>query len=692
MSDIQSEKPADPFAPAAASGGGLTMITRLGDSFYINPEKRLPALDQGSVRAYAASALADVSQVTHYALICEPHLTPRMRYISSYATMNNTALVKMVEHGVFYWPPAKSERFVLIYEMPVGRPMMPEGEFTGLTMRPDLIMGPVLNSILPAIADLHDATIVHGNIRASTIYGVGSGTVERVILGDCLAVPTASNQHPMFLPVELGMSSPLGRAPHLPAVDIYALGVSLAMLVRTRDPMEGMSVDETIRHRLEIGSLAAYTGKDRISGNLVELLRGLLNDDPDMRWTVKEVMAWSDGQHISPKQGFKKPKAARPLIYDGERYFRPQFLAMDLGRNQAEASQLVETKALEQWISRSLEDSSVQKRLEEAAKVSEDMGHGPGYWDRLLSMVSMALDPEAPVRYKGLTFFPDGVGHCLTNAIVMRSDLQPYIDLINQQIMAFWVTAQAEGREDVGAVLTQFENCRAFLRQSNIAYGIERCLYFLNPDCPCLSEKLRGFYVRTPEDMLRAFERISTQPNRPELFFDRHSVAFLSVKDRKDVDGFLIELNSSDNYKKILGNIKTLATIQQRSRMERLPGVCKWVTEILDPVYARFHDRELRAKLKKKAASLIEGGDISKIVGLVTNAQTLAYDIDGYNQARQEYYDLSQEQSVLEKKMANPSMFGKSIGREVAALVSCVLSGLAIMFFIFMYLSKGSVF
>jgi hypothetical protein len=476
------------------------------------------------------------------------------------------------------------------------------------------------------------------------------------------------------------------------ASDIYALGVSLAMLVRTRDPMEGMSVDEVIRHRLEIGSLAAYTGKDRISGNLVELLRGLLNDDPATRWTVKEIMAWSDGQHISPKQGYKKTKAARPLTYEGNRYFRPQLLAMDLGKNQAEASQLVETKALEQWISRSLEDSSVQKRLEEAAEKAEEQGHGPGYWDRLLGMVSMALDPEAPIRFRGLNFFPAGLGSCLTNAMVMKTDIQPYIDLINQQIISFWVNVQSEHKEDVGTVLTQTENCRAFLRQGNIAYGIERCLYFLNPDCHCLSEKLRGFYVRSPEGLMRAFERISTQPNRPELFFDRHSVAFLSVKDRKDVDGFLIELNSSEPHKKILGNIKTLATIQQRSRMERLPGLCKWVSDILDPVYARFHDRELRTKLKKKVAGLIEAGDVSKIVGLVTNPQTLAYDIDGYNQARQEYYDLTQEQALLEKKMANPSMFGRGIGREVAAFVSCVLSGLAIMFFIFTFLSKGSVF
>lgn len=687
MSDIQTDKPVDPFAPV--SGGGPTTIALFGENIYINPEKRLPALDQGPVRAYAASGLADVSQVTHYAMICEPHLTPRVRSASSYVTINNIGLVKLVSHGVFYWPPAKSERYAFIYEMPIGRPMLPEGQFTGLTMRPDIILGPLLNSILPSIADLHDAVIVHGNIRPSTIYSVGSGTLERVILGECLSVPPSFNQPPMFLPIELAMASPLGRAPRTMQSDIYALGASLAVMVRTRDPMEGMSEDEAIRYRLEIGSLAAYTGKDRISGNLVELLRGLLNDDSDMRWTVQEVMAWNDGQHISPKQSLKKPKAARPLSYESERYFRPQFLAMDLGKNQAESSQLVETKALEQWINRSLEDSSVLKRLEEATEKAEEQGRGPGYWDRLLAMVSIALDPDAPIRFKGLSFFPEGFGMCLTSAMTLKTDIQPYVDVINQKLATFWVASQKN--EDSVSNVTRFENCNAFLRQNNIAYGIERCLYFLNPDCHCLSDKLKGHFVRTPEGLMRAFEKISTQPGRPELFFDRHVASFLSVKDRKDVDAFLIELNAADHYKKVLGNIKALATIQQRSRMERMPGICKWISEILEPVYARVHDRELRVKLKNKVTSLIETGDISKIAGLLTNPQTLSYDLEAFNSARMEYFELTQEQSALEKKMARPSLFGKGVGREVAALVSCVLSALAILFFIFMLISKGSV-
>lgn len=690
MGDSQNNQNSGAFVLVSSGQGGA--IASFRNEIFIHPDKRLMQLDQGPVFAYAASGMSDVSQVTHFAMICDPSLTPRSQFAGAYASINNPCLVKLVASGTVYWPPAKGERYTFIYEMPVGRPLCAEGQYAGLGMRPDTVLGIVLSSICPVLLDLRDTYVVHGNIRPSTVYGVGSGPIERLVFGECLSVPSSMTQKAMFEPVERAMAMPLGRGMATPENDIYAVGALLAIMLRTRDPMEGMTDEQMVQHKLEVGSLAAFTGKDRISGNMIELLRGLLNEDAKQRWTVDNIRSWMDGQHISPKQGFKRAKAARPLAFENERYFRPDLLARDLNKNQAEAAQLVETRALEQWISRSLEDPAILKRLESAIDSTEQLGRGPGYWDRLLCRVSIALDPTAPIRYKGLSLFPDAFGPALTNAMVARTDLQPYIDLINQQTIAFWASSQPNAESESAMNVSRFENCRAFLRQNNIAYGIERCLYLLNPDCPCLSEKLRGYYVSSPEGMMRAFERIATQPGRPELFFDRHAVAFLSVKEGKNVDSFLVELNSSEPSRKILGNIKVLATIQQRSRMEKFPGICKWISEILAPVYERIHDRELRHSMKAKIEKLVETGDITRIAGILGNPQTSSYDNEAYNQARIEYYNLNIEYAALEKKMKNPAIFARGIGRDVAALMSCVLSGLAILFFIFKIFSKGSIF
>ena len=709
MSEIQTDPPvkADENVPVPAAsgqkpavipenpaaGGASAQIVSFNGQFYIHAGKRLPHLDQGPVKAYAASEMSDVSQATYYALVCEPNLTPRSRLAVAYSSITSPNLVRLVASGPLYWPPASGQLYVFVYENIIGKPLTASGEFRGLGLKPDLVQQAIIKPLIYVLQDLHNSGIAHGNIRPSNMFPIGAGGgMDRTILGECLAAPPSFSQPVLFETLERAMCSPIGRGQPSIDDDFYALGVSLAVILRHRDPMEGFSDDEIIRYKMDQGSYTALTGKDRFSGDILELLRGLLNDDTKQRWTLEDVTGWLDGQRLTPKQGIKKIKAARPVHFQDERYLRPALLAMDLDKNQAEAAQLVESGNLEQWVSRSLEDPAVMKRLESAIETSAEMGRSAGYWDRLLCRVSIALDPEAPIRYKGVSVYPEGFGTALADAVIAKKDVQPYVDLINQQTVLFWLSSQPETHAEIGSIVSRFDSCRAFLRQNSIAYGLERCLYFLNPEGHCLSDKLKGFYVRNPEDMMQAFEKISEDPQHPELFFDRHVTAFLSVKDRQDVDPYLIELGSEDLPRRILGNIKILAAVQQRSRMGPFPGICAWIAEILDPVYARYHDRELRVALKSRVAKISEHGDIAKIVALVDNPATIQKDTDGYNQARMDYYRLRVESATLESKMAEPELFNQGIGREVAALSSCILAGVVILFFVFMVVSKGAVF
>jgi len=677
-------------APARGAGGHIASFS---GQLFIDTTRRLEHLDQGPVKAFAASGNADVSQPGYFALLCEPSLIPRSRMAASYAAVMNGSLLKLVASGPIYWPPSRGERYVFIYEMPPAKPMTPYGQFKGLDLKADTVESSIVKPLIYTLLDMRDSDIIHGNVNPANIFvsGVG-GNIDRVILGDCLSLPPSYNQHIYFETVERAMLDPVSRG--LPSLehDMYALGVSLAVMLRSRDPMAGMSNDDIIHHKIEHGSYISLTGKDRFTGSILELLRGLLNDDRAQRWGIDEVISWLDGQRLNPKAGSKKIKAARPIHFEGERYLRPAVLALDFKKNPSEAVQLIESDTLTQWVSRSLEDPLVEKRLESALETVSEQGRGPGYADRLLCRVSIALDPEGPIRYKDLNVHPEGFGHALAQTMITKGDVQPYVDLINQQAVMFWLSSQGETNVDIGSVVSKFDACRAFLRQPTIAYGLERCLYFLCSECPCISEKLKDYYVRNEEDMMKAFEQMSSDPKRPHLFFDRHIVAFLSVKDRKDVDPFLMELNSDDMYKKTLGNIKTLATIQQRGKLDKYPGICQWIYEILDPVFERYHDRELRKNAKIKIQSLIDKGDIAKIAAILDNAETNKKDTDTYNKARTEYYNLRVEDAKLAEKLDDPILFTTGVGREIGAIVSCIIAGLVMMVFIFLTFAGGGIF
>ncbi len=670
--------------PVIAADGAVRF-----SSYEILPQQRLKHLDQGPVLAYAARPIGHTGAPTYYALVGETWLVPRIKTAEIVSAISNPCFVRMVQQGVGYWPPAKGERYIFVYENNLGQPLMRTTVGQGLGWKNERALTTLIKPVASVLVDLRDRDTIHGRINPMNMFDGATRTLEKVILGDCVVTPASYMQPALFEPIERAQCDPLGRGLGSFEDDMYALGVSLTAVLRSRDPMEGLSDEQIIREKIEQGSYAALTGKERFTGAILELLRGLLYDDRSQRWTINDMMLWLDGQRLSPKQSAKKLKAARHIQFNGERYNRPSMLAMDLDKNPSEAVQIVDSGELEQWIQRSLEDNTVKARYEQAVELSQEQGRGAGFPEKLVSRLSLALDPDAPIRFKGKHVTPEGFPDAMLEAVYFKKDLNPYIDIINNQFVMNWLSAQNDMRYDVGDTVTRFDSCRAFMRQQSVVYGMERCLYYLASDAPCVSERLRDYYVRSPEDLLRAFEGLSGRPDRPELFIDRHIAAFLSVRDRKVIDPYLSDLNATEKFKRVMGNIKVISTIQQRAKMGGFPGIGKWIASILDSYYERVHDRELRVKLRERLAKLAEAGDISKMIAVLDNMEMRQKDFKEYRQAMIDYNRLREEATELERKMAQPIVYARDAAREYAAVIASLVAGLVIIVFIFIYLSKG---
>lgn len=215
----------------------------------------------------------------------------------------------------------------------------------------------------------------------------------------------------------------------------------------------------------------------------------------------------------------------------------------------------------------------------------------------------------------------------------------------------------------------------------------------MNPEVHCLSEKLSKFHVRTPEEMMQAFEKMSGSPGRPAMFFDRHIVAFLSIKDRKNIDPYLHDLNAPEPYRRILAEMKVLATIQKRSNLDKFPGIASWIADNLTPVYERFHDRELRAENQKKVEHLKEVGDLPKIVFLFDDPSIYQEDNANFRRAMRKHHDLEQEIMTMERDLRDESSIGRDTGRQVAVVVAGILAGIIILVAAFVNFSgKGHPF
>lgn len=670
--------------------GGFAADCVFNDNIKILSSQPLPHYDKGPVKAYAARGTEKVP-TNLFAMICEDHLSPRTFKASNYAAIINPALPRLVASGIVDWAPAGKQKYCFIYENTLGQPLMREDTRGGLGMKPDLVLNAVIRPMISVLQDMRDKDIIHGSIRPSNMFDGGGRNLERAVLGECLAMPVSFHQHILFEPIDRALCSPIGRGTGTTQDDLYTFGVSLAMLLRHNDPTEGLTDEQIIEQKMDEGTYMTLLGSDRFSGAILELLRGLLYDDPQQRWTLDDILVWLDGRRLSPKQAARRSKATRPILFNGHKYLRTELLSRDLHKNISEARLLIEGGELDQWLQRAMDDKPLLARYDNAVKLSGEGGKNAGYAEQLATRVAIALDPAGPIRYRGISLFPDGVGAALTEAYLMKRNLQAYIDFFLIYFVTQWVDSQPSGVADSVSLVGKFDSARAFLRQKGFGAGIEKCIYTLNPEVHCLSDKLQKFHVRSPEELLYAYEKMSYSAGRPISFLDRHIVAFLSVKDRKNIDPYIHELNSPENHKRILAEMKSVATIQKRSRMEKFPGIAAWMAENLEPVYERFHDREMRADLRKKVERLKEHGDLGKIVALFDNPITYQDDFVGFREAMRHYFELEQEGVDIEYAMRDEANYGRDTGRQVAAMVAAVITGIVILATVFSSFSSAHI-
>lgn len=660
-----------------------------GDPIEIYPDSPLPEHDSGPVKAYLARDPAR-GAVNYFALICERHLTPRVSLASHYKNISSPNLVSLVSHGVVYWPLVRQQRYVFLYSNPGGARIQKPGEPAALGWRQDAVMESFIKPMAALLKEFKDGNFVHNAIRPSNIYAqTVAGKIQNIMLGDCLSLPASYLQPVLFEPIERAMAQPVGRGEGTLPDDIYSFGVSLAVILRGHDPLQGLADDDIIREKIENGSYAAITGKDRFKGSVLELLRGLLHDDANERWTIEEIMTWLDGRRLSPKQSMKLKKAARPLGYGDKKYLYAPLLAMDMDVDLSETARIVDGGDLDQWLERSLDEEEVTERVANAVRQAREKGTGPGYEERLACNLSVALDPMAPLRYKGARMMGDGIGDALAEAAALKHDVSRYVELFSQGLAYNWLTSSKNTSLDNGSLISRFDQCRNFIRHGKVGYGVERCIYVLSPDCPCFSEKLRDYYVRTPEEMIAAFEDICQKGNAPAMFLDRHSMAFLSAKEPKVIDSFLSDLGSSDEHRRVLGNLRCLGAIQKRLNLPNVPGIARTFVEALPVVYQRYHDREVRAKLESTIKKLAIEGDLAKMAALLSNTEVVSKDYNAFRFAMVEYGDLSREYFNLETRLKDKGVFGKTTGKEFAAITSSILAAIVILITAAMFFSKS---
>ena len=653
-------------------------MVAFGKFMSIDSGKRLPAYDNGRSFAYEATDNRDKSK-KFIAIVSDPAQLPRWPFIDSYDGLAETSFLHLVGSGVLHWPLKNKQQYIFLYQGGLGECLVRQGEFSKHSWNHHDVMSFFITPMINLLKEMSEKGFNHGSIRPSNIFYAGGDRNKPIILGDSLSVHSHSTQPAVCLPIDKALAVPMARGNGSLADDIYAFGVTLALFLRKNDEMAGLTDRDIVRKKIEVGSFATIVGVERFHASFLELLRGLLHDDPALRWGLEDIFSWLDGSRMSPPALSRRIKANRPLVFQGKKYLYPDVLALDLQAHPDAVAKIVENQELTQWIEKSFTDKDIEDRYRKALERVASVGSIHDNKDLVVTQISIAFNAMLPIHYKGVNFTHEGIGAGMARAAYDDGDLSVFKDILLLNILDHAVVAKSLSHNEIMAQIKNFDVCRAVLRQKKKGGGIERCIYLMCRNAPCLSPQFKDFFVYNDVSALLTFESLSKKGGQIGLFLDAHCIAFFATHNARLMERVIYDLNSESKSKQIAGNLRFLAIVQHRSKLST-PAIANVFLSALSDVYKTYNNIKLRQKIEDGVKFEAKEGNLAGMSSFIDNDKVMRKDRKAFEYARREYKMLQNEYNQYNARLAHKKTYGVTNGRDAAALVSWVIAtGITLM-------------
>ncbi len=593
---------------------------------------------------------------------------PRAAVLSALGNIPVEGVVSPLAHGPAPGPGGVPAWFV-ICSAPPGPPVWGEAA-AGPAWREAELLNCLLRPAAAALERLHARHVTHRNIRPANLFRATSGAP--VTLGCGWAAPPASLQPALFEPPYTATCLPNGRGEGSLADDVYALGVTLLCLAIGRLPMEGLDDDAIVRRKLEVGSFAALVGEERLPSGIADIIRGMLAEDPDHR---PPPVLLADPAAARARRVAARPaqRAQVALDMDAGPVWNARVLAHSIATNPEQGARLLRSGVVDRWLRRSLGDSALAARLDEARRQrGGDTAAEEARADALLvTRAAAALDPLAPLCWQGMRLWPDALGPVLAGAGNDEVRCHSLQEMIDAEALAAWAAMRPE-RGDPLPLRGEAHQLRALMRAKGPGGGLRRLRYALNPLLRCTSPSLEGRMVVRLADLLTSLEAAAANPSQP-LPIDAEIAAFMAARHEQRIDGDLALLATGDRA--ALAQLRLLAALQQRDRIVALPGIAAWLKPQLIPALAVWHSRQRRTVMQGALEDAGKAGNLPGMLAVIEDPTQREIDAREAKVAADGVAAIDAELARLLSQNAARTETARRIGEECAlASALCCLA------------------
>ncbi len=675
----------DATAPtAAAPAPAGDRITICNGRYEIFPSTAVPQLNQPGAKAYAVQGIRGGGSLI--GLVPDLHEFPRHDASPSALNVNSPYVFRYVDTDVVYWPEFGRHRPVVVIEKPAGHVCMSSVTEERPPLPGELNFKQAVESMHDGLRDIYLAGLSHGRINPTNLFMRESGNYA-LCIGECLSTAPGKYQHYGFETIERMMAKPVARGPAASPEDIYATGVSLLLLLLGRLPALSMPLEELLHAKIEKGSMMALLTGMKLPSAYSEFFRGVLADDPELRWGLDDISHWLGGRRMGSKPAGQLRKAQRTLEFNGQFFLHPRLLANAMSKMPDNAARIIEDSSLDRWLRRSIGDEEMADALQEAISTAAGVTRGGTATERLVSRSCVALDSAAPIRFRDVAAMPTGLGPLLANLISSGQQPRTVADIISSQIISFWSNRPTNFNGENTAVAQIFEGVRMLLERNLPGYGVERVLYELNLHMPCLSPMISEIYPLHLKAVAQGIERYASTVGPEETTLepmDRHIAAFVLSRQKRMNDRLFPLLDpKSDKGQRAVAILSILAEVQKKFHNEPMPHTSEWLGRLLAPSLERYNNKVLRDKLTKELKRVSRKGDLEALLALVDDSNVQRQDKDGFDRARSEW---SQWEKVARDLSSNTAAREAAIlnqGRQITAFIGIFAAAAIVLVSVF---------
>ena len=654
-----------PFQAAPNSNGPILLRER----YLIDSSQPIVELDTPTAKAFVVEDRRDLKRAL-YGLVCTPGLPVRLDSIKFFKDSSVNNILPLVDWGSLYWPALRQNTVVVVFARPLGGRVMDklaqkEIKISEYDM-PLRIVDPLTN----ALQKMSDNDQVYRAIRPDNLFFLDE-RMEEIVLGPHVTAPAGYDQPILLEPLNRAMAQTAGRGTGDARDDIYALGVTLALLILGYNPVAKMKDDELLKLRIEYGSYTAICGRARIPMQLIEPLRGMLSDDPSARWDFYEISNWLTGQKINPVKKRARYKSETYFKFRNLEFYSLRSLAWEFAKHPNEAVRAINTEEFETWMKRGLDETEKAEAIHSAAQAARfENDSYKGTDDYLVAQASAIMDPHGPIRYKGLAFMPDGYGALLASEWIRNNNQQPAGEVLSHGICEIWYGAQPKMTKELFYSQVEMNKLRSLLTIRDPGSGLERVLYEGNPGVSCQSPYVAKDGIVLIEDLLLALDNASKSADTSVQPVDGHVAAFVAARFNEDIQPHLKAMASSRADTSILGTLSMLAFLQSKLRTPAVLGLSSWVGGLLGPAINAYHNRHTREELERDIPRLVRKGSLPELINLIDDSGKRQEDKDGFKASCVEWMDAEMEIHDIEGAGDERLNKAEQSSQQAAAMIS----------------------